>query len=1330
MLKKSIVHLLVVIMTITIALPNAYAKTYKSDGREYGIIPEFTEEKYSQYVKDSLILRIGNTRGFVNGYRSNMDYKFQYVMPYIIEGKTYIPIEFSLGSLGYETEKTDDYSINIKMGDSIISAEADKPLLKDSSAKVEYIHGVLYATAQDISKLTGLNLYDDGTLIILSPNEAVKKPDLKIIGEFKSALEWRASKMYFGDEGFVTGIQIHPKDSDVMYSRTDVGGCYRWEADTETWTQLFGIIPRADYDIVGVRSIALDPNDTNVVYAFAGDSWTAKSSGVLKSTDRGNTWKNILRVEGHGNHVSRTTGEAMAVDPNNSDIIYVGTQKDGLLVSKDGGKSWSKNEALEDGFNEHGINIVMFDERYKDIDGNTAKIYASVAGKGLYISENSGETFKLLEGSPNYPSRLKMVGNTLYVAANARTSLGVPVERGGLWKYVSGKWIEITPPPNSKGDNQQGIGAFIVDYTNTDFIIAMGESWTNNDRARYRSFDSGKTWEYFRTDMGWNVADLVQDPKNPKRALMADGAGIIAMKNIYQTLEDETDRLECEYQERGMEELVCLKVMSIPHKDAPMLLLSCYDRGFMMAEDPYHRGISQVKEQNVDIGWATDWDYCNEDPSFVARLGRSDTANTIALSNDYGRMAKRLDSWDRGKAVISLALSATLQDNGYPVMIAGGANENGISGSLYRSRDWGATWEELDGVKCDASSNRYSKYWKYILVSDTVDGNTFYYCENKDFYVTRDCGDTWTNVFSLNKLDSGFSNPNIVAVPGKEGEVYIQGGSSLWKSKDYGHSWSKVENLVFDERSHFAFGKGKPESDYPALYATAFINGVRGVYISDDMGENFRRIDDDSQSYTIGREDGIAGDMNVYGRVFVSTSNTGVTYYQLSDLDDVAPVIEIDNQSTSDSYGIDYAVTDSELIITGNINERAEVRINNQPVDVTKDLTFTQKVTLAEGENVFRFEAVDANKNKANPIELRVRYIPDFFEIELNNSREILTNENAVEISGITNEPAVIYVNDTIVNTGDNNKFSVTYPLNDEKTQITVYGVTDKGVVSEKTMLNVTKDNTPPVAEFTNLPDKPVEKKNFKIEGRVNEEGQVRINNVDVAVNDDLTFSTYVLVADEQTSFKLQSKDKAGNVNKPQYFTIMRDLSKSIDKTKLNIDYKTEDFVFDGDISDWELKYDMDELYWGETANYSQFALMWDEEYLYAAVKTVDEVVFTQNSNLTECDAIEVYVDGNNTKGTKYDKNCKQYILVAGKTTVNSVSKITDDGYVMEIAIPWSSIGVNVSENKQIGLDINFIDNDNNRSDSGRCGIMGFNGTKNNWLNPSPWTTFTLVKNN
>lgn len=238
----------------------------------------------------------------------------------------------------------------------------------------------------------------------------------------------------------------------------------------------------------------------------------------------------------------------------------------------------------------------------------------------------------------------------------------------------------------------------------------------------------------------------------------------------------------------------------------------------------------------------------------------------------------------------------------------------------------------------------------------------------------------------------------------------------------------------------------------------------------------------------------------------------------------------------------------------------------------------------------------------------------------------------------------------------------------------------------------------------------------------------MRINDKDVAVNDDLTFSSYVMVTDAETSFKIQSRDIAGNVSKPEYVTIKRDMSKALDKSKLNLKYKTDDFVYDGDISEWTLDYETDELYWGETDNMAQFGFMWDEEYLYVAVKVSDNVIFTGHPDNTRCDAVEVYIDGNNTKGKSYDAHCKQYVFVAGKETANSISKTTGDGYVTEIAIPWSSVGVTAEQGKEIGVDVNVIDNDNNRSDSGRCGIIGFNGTQNNWLDPSPWSTLTLVK--
>ena len=61
----------------------------------YSIQPEFTEKIYSDYISNSLVMRIGNTRGFVNGYRLNMDKELQNVMPYTVNGESYVPVIFS-----------------------------------------------------------------------------------------------------------------------------------------------------------------------------------------------------------------------------------------------------------------------------------------------------------------------------------------------------------------------------------------------------------------------------------------------------------------------------------------------------------------------------------------------------------------------------------------------------------------------------------------------------------------------------------------------------------------------------------------------------------------------------------------------------------------------------------------------------------------------------------------------------------------------------------------------------------------------------------------------------------------------------------------------------------------------------------------------------------------------------------------------------------------------------------------------------------------------------------------------------------------------------------
>jgi hypothetical protein len=66
-----------------------------------------------------------------------------------------------------------------------------------------------------------------------------------------------------------------------------------------------------------------------------------------------------------------------------------------------------------------------------------------------------------------------------------------------------------------------------------------------------------------------------------------------------------------------------------------------------------------------------------------------------------------------------------------------------------------------------------------------------------------------------------------------------------------------------------------PGQTYPALYASAQVGGVRGIYRSDDAGASWLRINDDQHQYGA-TSAAISGDPRVFGRVYVGTNGRGV----------------------------------------------------------------------------------------------------------------------------------------------------------------------------------------------------------------------------------------------------------------------------------------------------------------------------------------------------------------------------------------------------------------------------------------------------------------------
>jgi hypothetical protein len=111
-----------------------------------------------------------------------------------------------------------------------------------------------------------------------------------------SAQDYRWGSVCIGGGGYITGVVIHPLDSNLVYIRTDIGGAYRWDSENSRWIPLLDWLDPDIENLRGVDGIAVDPNNVNVVYAALGKSINLAVNGVYKSVDQGTTWEEVLTV--------------------------------------------------------------------------------------------------------------------------------------------------------------------------------------------------------------------------------------------------------------------------------------------------------------------------------------------------------------------------------------------------------------------------------------------------------------------------------------------------------------------------------------------------------------------------------------------------------------------------------------------------------------------------------------------------------------------------------------------------------------------------------------------------------------------------------------------------------------------------------------------------------------------------------------------------------------------------------------------------------------------------------------------------------------------------
>lgn len=687
--------------------------------------------------------------------------------------------------------------------------------------------------------------------------------------------DWTYGQVAIGGGGFVTGI-ISTNEPGLFYARTDVGGAYRWDDKEKTWISLSMDISDDDKGLLGIDGIAVDPNNAANVYMAAGTSYFSNAKTcIMVSHDYGEHFEaidvsDLIKV--HGNGMGRGNGERIAVDPNNSDIIYCGGRTGGMIRSLDAGKTWEKVESfpVTSTKNENGINIITFDSA-RSADGKTTRIYAGVSRNkedNIFYSDDAGESWNVLPGLNEdvlklMPQRFDLDSKGRLYVSYGNNEGPWNSARGTLYRYDTdaGTGEEIPCVAWTVGD-------IVIDPNNDDNIVLVtSEVWNEQPNGAfgdrfYRTTDGGQTWEDLngKYTMGTNGMDwisnaaihwcsvLAMDSGNPNRIMVNSGNGIFACDNIW----DETP--EIYFNAKGIEEVVPLDIVT--YKDYPLVsAIGDYD-GFIH-EDIY----TSAERHTRQIGSVSSIAIAAQNHDIWAKVGGSESEQLLTYSTDGGKSWTDITNspengkiFYKGKVALTADGSALLW-----------SPENAMY--AYRTENWGETWTKVEGIV--GAGDVY-------LIGDTVNKEKVYGCSNSVLLVSTDGGQTFKR-----KFDTMSKFKRLAVVQGTEGKFYIPGGGSgLLLTEDAGENVTLVKGLKYCEA--VGLGKGKTDSDPYVIYVygTPLDSDVKDVYMSEDEGVTWTRVNDDLHRFGgTGNGEFVSGDMNVYGRCYMSTVGMGIAYF-------------------------------------------------------------------------------------------------------------------------------------------------------------------------------------------------------------------------------------------------------------------------------------------------------------------------------------------------------------------------------------------------------------------------------------------------------------------
>jgi hypothetical protein len=250
-------------------------------------------------------------------------------------------------------------------------------------------------------------------------------------------------------------------------------------------------------------------------------------------------------------------------------------------------------------------------------------------------------------------------------------------------------------------------------------------------------------------------------------------------------------------------------------------------------------------------------DFAENNTNVVVRVGNSGAAaSDVGYSTDNGQTWHPASAAVPGYSGPNQMQSVAVSADGTRFLVSPYAGH----GSPAYTTNNGTSWTTCSGLPSGA-----------MLAADRVTSGTFYATSGSTLYASTNGGSSFSAVNTFS--GSGAPRP----VFGKSGEVWVAaGGGGLFRFTSSGATRTQITSA--SSVTAVGFGMAASGQSHPTVFIIGTVGGQYGFFRSDDGGgASWFRVNDNAHQFGW-MQNYIAGDENVYGRVYLATGARGYVY--------------------------------------------------------------------------------------------------------------------------------------------------------------------------------------------------------------------------------------------------------------------------------------------------------------------------------------------------------------------------------------------------------------------------------------------------------------------